>query len=234
MIAVTFALPEESKDLRRELRETRQIGLGKAGPVLTGDVRGLPLVLCHTGVGTEAAVRETRSMLEKCRPSLVVSSGFAGALSDRLRVGDVVFDPRDTGHAGLDRLMPHCFVGKIHTHRQTIETPEEKAALGRESCAIAVDMETAQIAAVCAEAGIPIVGIRGISDAATDPLPVPMAHWFDMDRQRARPLALVLYLMRNPGRIAPFARFVRGLSGARRAMTRGILLFLEEIVAAGK
>jgi len=228
MIAVTFALPEESKDLRRELRDVRHAGRSKAGPTLSGYVRGIQVVLCHTGMGQEEATRETRTLIGEHRPSLLISSGYAGALSPSLKVGDVVFDGRDTAHKGLDSFASGCFSGRIHTHGQALEHPDEKAALGRQTGSLAVDMETAGIASVCAEIGVPVVGIRGISDAMDDPLPVPMAHWFDHERQRPRPLGLMLYLAKNPRAVRPFARFVGGLPSARRAMTRAIIIFLEE------
>jgi adenosylhomocysteine nucleosidase len=163
------------------------------------------------------------------QPKLLISSGFAGALSPDLRVGSVVFDARDTAHSGLDELVAECVAGKIHTAERAIESPADKAALARETGALAVDMETASIASVCAETGIPVVGIRGVSDAATDPLPVPMPHWFDLERQRPRPVGLVCYLAKNPGSIGPFARFVGGLSCARSAMTGAVIIFMEEI-----
>ena len=61
--------------------------------------------------------------------------------------------------------------------------------------------------------------MRAISDAASQPLPVPFEDWFDLERQRPRVVALIGYLARQPSKIRPFARFVRGLPAARLALT---------------
>lgn len=229
MIAVTFALPEESKDLRRELREAAELEPTKAGPVVRGLVRGVEVVITHTGVGMEAASKAAERVLREFQPSVVISSGFAGALAGELRVGDVVFDARgEARFAGLDAQLPRCFAGKLVTRSQAAETLPEKAALRKETSAIAVDMETAAIASACDHANVPLVCIRGISDAAGDPLPVPMAHWFDMERQRPRPWSLLRFLARNPGKLLPFVKFVRGLPRAREAMTHALLIFIEK------
>jgi crotonobetainyl-CoA:carnitine CoA-transferase CaiB-like acyl-CoA transferase len=100
------------------------------------------------------------------------------------------------------------------------ESVAEKRRLGQETRALAVDMETAVVAEVFEPAGIPVIGVRAISDRMEDAVPVPMDSWFDLDRQRPRVLALLGFLARYPGRIAPFARFVRGLVPARAALAR--------------
>ncbi len=228
MIAVTFALPEESQDLRALLQDSQQITTRLAGPVIFGLARGVPITIWHTGMGAEAAATEARALLGQCQPRLVISSGFAGGLKPELRVGDVVFDARDSTFSQWRARSCPCLPGAIRTHSTALETPSDKASLFNTSGAIAVDMETAAIASVCAEVKIPLFSLRGISDAAGDSLPVPMEHWFDLRRQRPRPLALVSYLARNPRRIVPFVRFVRGLSAPRRAMTLAILDFIAD------
>lgn len=229
MIAVTFALPEESQDFRRKLREVEDLEPTKAGPVLTGLLHNMTVVLFHTGVGMEAAAEAGESLFRRFQPSVVISSGFAGALAKELRVGDVVFDAREHARfSGLDALVPRCFAGKLVSRSQAAETLADKAALHRETGAMAVDMETAAIASACDRAKVPLVSIRGISDAAGEPLPVPMAHWFDMELQRPRPWSLLRFLARNPGKLGGFVKFVRGLPRAREAMTHALLIFIEE------
>src|SRR4030095_9712648 len=75
--------------------------------------------------------------------------------------------------------------------------------------AVCVDMGTGAIAAECARAGIPLLVIRAISDAAGDEIPVPLEVAWDLAVQRPRPVRLCAYLVRNPGRIGGFVRFVR-------------------------
>ena len=204
MIAVTFALPEESRDFVRAVRGRCDV------------------TVVHTGLGLEAAATATAALLAGPRPAWVLSGGFAGALDPRLRLGDLLVAENFTSPlllaraAGLER-------GQLVSRPRPVELVAEKAALFRETGALAVDMETAAIAAACARAGVPLLALRAISDPAHEPLPAPLAEWFDLARQRPRPRRLLAYLWRRPSAIRPFVRFVRGLPVARRALTAALL-----------
>ncbi len=228
MIAVTFALPEESKDLRKLLGGAKMIGKSAAGPRLRGRLAGSEIVVVHTGMGMEAAAAEARWLVQTVHPKLIISSGFAGALSRTLRVGDVVYDARTTALPLAISDARRWFAGSIATAAAALETPEAKEAFRLSTGALAVDMETASIAKICRESGTEIVCIRGISDAAEDHLPVPMEYWFNIETQKPRPVRLISYLARRPSRIAAFAHFLAGLPKARIAMTEAIAGFIRE------
>lgn len=202
--------------------------LGDRGERLwKGTLEGREVLLAHTGVGLEAAEASARRLLSAHRPALLVCAGYGGGLDPQLRVGDVVLDWRGRGDAAAAEawsgLPVRVFFGTVASRAHALETPAAKAALARETGALAVDMETSAAAAVAAEHGVPVIGIRAISDTAAEELPVPMAHWFDLARQRPRPAALLRFLARHPSRIAPFTRFIRGLPKARRALTETVL-----------
>src|ERR1700757_1706864 len=84
-IAITFALPTESLDLRRRLREVRQ-----DGKFITGKMGDRAITILHTGVGSKNCSERIEELLHKVRPRLVISSGFAGATNEDLRVGDLI------------------------------------------------------------------------------------------------------------------------------------------------
>jgi adenosylhomocysteine nucleosidase len=225
MIAVTFALPEESRDFRRASQAAPLPG----PPEWKGEVAGREVLIAHTGVGPAAAARCAAELLGRHRPRFLIAAGFAGALDPALRLGDIVLgenvsDTRLLAQAGA--LGPSVR-GGLTSADHAVESVAAKAALARETGAIAVDMETAAIAAACAVACIPLLAVRVISDRADDPLPVPFDEWFDLARQRPRPAALVWYLARHPRQIAPFTRFVRGLTPTRNALTGFLMRFLE-------
>jgi adenosylhomocysteine nucleosidase len=203
MIAVTFALPEESRDFLRATRGRRD------------------LAVVHTGMGLDAAARASEALLADLRPDWLLSGGFAGALDPRLRLGDVIVAENFSSPA----LLPRCRSerGTLVSRARPAELVAEKAALFRDTGALAVDMETEAIAAACRRAGVPLLAIRAISDTAATPLPAPLAEWFDLARQRPRPQRLLAYLGRRPSAILPFVRFVRGLPTARGALTRAML-----------
>ena len=62
---------------------------------------------------------------------------------------------------------------------------------------------------------------------------MPFGAWFDAARQRARPFALVGYLLRKPSRAIPFARFVSRLPRVAAALALAIERVLSEHGAGG-
>ena len=63
-------------------------------------------------------------------------------------------------------------IGTILTGDQVIFSAEKRQALRQEFDALAVEMESAAIAQVCALYDVPFVGIRGISDHASETIPL--------------------------------------------------------------
>ena len=222
MIAITFAVAHESHDLRRALRDTSNTGRG--GWVL-GHVAGQNVIIALTGIGKAPAEECVTALLAERRPRWLLSAGYAGALDPALAHGELFLATNFTAPEFLARCTAR--LGTLTTQDRAATTPLEKAALARSTGAQAVDMETSAIARVRAEMGVPMLSLRAISDTASAHIPVPLAISYDMARQRPRIFALLAFLARNPARILPFARFVRGLTPARAALTSAILEILN-------
>jgi adenosylhomocysteine nucleosidase len=190
MLLVTFAVSHESRHFRR-----------------TAAARGVRIL--HTGIGGEAAAKALRMALEDDRPSAVISSGFAGGLDPALQVGDVIADVAVSSRELLRELPTEIRRGRICTASAAVDSPENKARLYQKVGAQAVDMETEAVAAECARAGIPLLVVRAISDAAEDPIPLPLEVAWDVAAQRPRPVRLCGYLAQHPARIGAFVRFLR-------------------------
>lgn len=216
-IAVLFALPDESGPFRKVLPVESTEGRG-VSLTIRGAIESVPVVVAHTGVGAAAAARRSAAIVASEAPRLIVSAGFAGGLQPSAPAGAVIFDARGSAIAP----PPGCVPGRIVSEGAVVESAAAKAELGGRTGAMAVDMETAAIGAAAEEAGIPAVALRVISDPADADLPVPMAVWFDLERQSPRPLPLVAWLLRHPRRMLPFARFVGGLGPARVALARAL------------
>jgi nucleoside phosphorylase len=211
-ILVTFARPEESRAFRRRLVEPRRERRADL-TVHAGRLGSAEIVCVHTGIGPEAATRVARTILAEGKYWTVIGAGFAGALAPTLEAGDVVMEDHFGNEAGPRRII---------SRPVPVETVEEKAALFRETGAQAVDMETETLHAACASAGVSLMVVRAVSDTASEALPVPFGVWFQMERQRVRPMALLGWLLRHPSRVAPFARFVRRLPRVGGALAFGI------------
>ncbi len=206
-VLVTFARPEESGAFRKRLAAL-ETGRIRGRRVWSGELRGFRIVVVHTGIGPVSAEAVLRDVLGEVKPCRVVCTGFGGALDPALRVGDT-----------LAAELPSPL---ILSRATPIEQPAEKLAAFRGTGARVVDMETGAVAKVCGESGVPVTAVRAISDSADQSLPVPFDAWFDSARQRARPLALVLHLLRHPSHIAPFARFVMRLPRVAEALAHAV------------
>src|SRR5207244_2077281 len=142
---------------------------------------------------------------------------------ENLTTPDIFARARTVAHG-----QPHCAFGSIISRANAVESIADKAALFHETGALAVDMESEAVAAACRAAGVPVLVVRTISDPAGAPLPVPFAEWFDLRRQQPQVVGLLKYLALHPGRIGPFAHFVRGLAPARHALAEFLVRFLKK------
>lgn len=229
MIALSFALPEESKGIVRLVAGASRSGPA-ALPLITGTLAGREVVILHSGMGMTSASERVTKFLESHSPSLWIAAGFAGALAQDLHIADIVTVQNFSDSLLFSRIssLP-ARPGTLITTKQVVETAEQKKDLARHTGAIAVDMETAAIHRLCAAREIPVLAIRSISDTAAQNLPVPARVWFDTAKQRPRPLPLLWYLAIHPGRILPFARFVSGIGRARASLTSFLLAAIQAL-----
>ncbi|MEI6351893.1 MAG: hypothetical protein WCP06_12400 [Verrucomicrobiota bacterium] len=235
MIAVLFALPEESQDLVRALKHRARVGSAELAAV-RGTLGAHEIVVAHTGVGRKRADAGMRRLWAEHHPDQVISAGFAGGLDPRLPKGALLladsFSSPELLYTAQSLLKERASSGMMATCDDVLETPQAKTEFARQSGAEAVDMETAAVAAFCMETGVPLLAIRAISDTASDELPVPFSVWFDEASQRPRPLALVWFLVRHPSRIPRFVRFVQTINRARRILTGALLELLSGLQEA--
>jgi adenosylhomocysteine nucleosidase len=200
VIVISFALPEESKEIVRGLVGARRSG-SAALPVIAGTLAGRSVVIVHSGMGMASATATLGSFLEGQSPSLWIAAGFGGGLSADLEVGDIVTVRNFSDPALLEAIeaLP-TRRGTLITTKSVIETAVQKQDLARHTGAIVVDMETAAIQRLCCPRGIPMLSVRAISDTASQDLPIPAAVWFDPIRQRPRPVPHLLPLPLLPGK----------------------------------
>lgn len=222
MIAVTFALPSESRAFRRHLASQR------------GEV-----AILHTGVGAAACRQRLEPFLDAQPFDIVISSGFAGGIDPSLGVADLLLaenfsDPgllaraqalltvvRDSVEPGKTSFPTH--VARLVTTDRIVETAAERADLARGQGAAAVDMETRWIAEACARREIPLLSLRVISDTAAAPLPAPPEVLFDLEQQRVPAATLLGFLWRHPLALVRLVRFASRINGARRHLTEALL-----------
>ncbi len=223
-----FALRRESQALWRGFRSRRRIGSAPCRAWFCGR-SWLTVLLAETGLGPRAMsnalhwlLGEPLSSQRRYRPQMVLSVGFSGALQDSYRVGDVILATEVADGDGncwpanwpnrelpSTRRLPLHF-GRLLTMPRLIGDPAEKLSLGQQHQAAAVDMETAVVARLCSERGVPFGCIRAVSDDLHTSLSPRLVSLLDDGRVSAsRLLAAVVRRPRLVGELWRLARHTR-------------------------
>jgi nucleoside phosphorylase len=166
------------------------------------------------------------------RPTWIVSAGFSGALTSGLHVGDLIVadDVCDGDGVCWPATWPIAATpyhhGRLLTVPNIVGPPEEKRRLGLRSGAVAVDMETAVVANLCAKANVPFGCLRAISDDADTHLSESLLAL--LQGGRVRPTRLLTAVLRRPALIAELIR----LGAHTRKAARRLAIGLEELLGS--
>ncbi len=188
------------------------------------------VLIALVGMGEAAAIDNTETLLEHFRLKALVLAGYGGALVPPLKVGQVVVSTNFSSSAvlGFLRMFSGFDFASFCMADEVIDTPAKRDACAQATNSQVVDMETEAVAGIVNEREIPFMAVRVISDDYPQVLPTgALAAGFDAAQGRATPLRLLGYLALRPGEIMPLQRFVRGLSVARKNLTK----FLEQLNA---
>lgn len=228
MIGITFALPTESSDLRRQLAEVRC-----ENDLLFGKIDNRDIAVLHTGVGAKTCNERMEILLHKSRPRLIISTGFAGAVVDDLQVGDLILAENFSSRELLTRAERilrdrNPRVSKLFTSPSIVDSISERNEMARASGAAAVDMETGAILGVCNAHGVPLLSLRAISDSPKEPFPAPPSVLFDIELQRTRFARLLAYILRHPGSGWRLVRFGKQIARVRANLTEALVALIRE------
>lgn len=172
------------------------------------------------GVGPEAAARSTRRLLEAASFDHVVVSGIAGGIGGGGSVGDLIIPAEVEDLSSGRRYAPaplghHRPSGLLATTHELILDDDRVAALV-ERGVVALDMETAAVAEVCAEHGRPWSVFRVVSDRPEDGL-LDQGVFELLQTDGTIHLGRTLrYVANRPRRIGPLTKLARDSSGAAR------------------
>ena len=186
------------------------------------------VVAATTGMGTARAAGAARRMLDAGDVDHVMVVGIAGGIDGRLAIGDVVRPAIVIDGASGAEYRPHPLgagsdppgEGVLHPSDEFIVDPERVAAL-RARGVIAMDMETAAVAAVCEARGCPWSVVRAISDRSSDGLADEAVFELAHPDGSANLRAVALFVARHPRRIPQLVRLGRDASVATNAAARG-------------
>lgn len=210
----------------------RKLELSPADDGFRGRVGGVEVIALLTNIGM-AAGSAAAGRAVALDVDLVMVSGIAGGLDPALPIGSVI---RPAVVVNRGRGTEHrpvwpddaSSVGVLSSGDDFITDPAALDAL-RAAGVIAVDMETAAIAAVCEQAGVTWSVYRAISDRPSDGL-VDDAVWaLTQPDGHADRAALAEYLRADPRRAARLAQLARDTEIATNAAADAAIAALRRL-----
>jgi adenosylhomocysteine nucleosidase len=178
-IGLVCALPIEIGDFLGRCKRVKSYSGGhfKFCGGLYDDIR---IVIVEAGTGQKRAKRATSALIDAHAPRWIVSTGFAGSLRDEIKIGHIAVANQIVGPENevltIDVRMTSdpsrgLHVGRFFTADHMVRTVAEKRSLAEEHEAIAVDMESLAVAAICRDSKTRFMAVRSISDDLSSDLP---------------------------------------------------------------
>ncbi|SDG86830.1 hypothetical protein [Roseospirillum parvum] len=189
-------------------------------------LRGQGVVVTCSGIGPRRARAAAERLLAEGATALI-SAGTAGGLTDTTAPGHLMvpaavvstegvrLDADAEWHAAvLDALAPlDPDPGRLLGSDLPILTEAEKRRLGREMDCLAVDMESHAVGAVAAQAGVPFLALRVVTDTVDRQLPAALGQAFTRQGE-LRPGGLLLGLARRPWELGQMGRLKKDADAA--------------------
>jgi adenosylhomocysteine nucleosidase len=156
---------------------------------------------------------------------LVLSAGFSGALQPEHGVGDLILAAEVVDQAGgcwktnhpkefsAEVSLPS---GRLLAVTRLVRDPAEKRRLGRQFAAVAADMETATVARLCREHGVPFACLRVISDDLGTSLSPQLVELLNGGRISVG--EVLRAVVRRPGLVREMAQLARQTRRAARQL----------------
>lgn len=209
------AMAQESKALIHYVEQYKRIAIGPYHGY-SFVLAGRNCIVITSGMGVRRASQAAQNLMEKASLRLLISFGIAGAIEADLEIGDVVLvkavcrlengvigpslplEPwpdaaREVMAQALASQRSSLFTGTAVTTSGS-QPFEYKTSEMRHPV---LEMETAGIAQVAAQKGIPLLALRAISDGPRAPLPVDVSMVMD-DDANLKVGRMLATLIRNP------------------------------------
>lgn len=219
---IAGAVDSEIRPIRAKLARCT-ISAVSPGRVWEGTWRGVRVVLARTGIGPERAGRALKGLVRPGSVAAVCSIGYAGALRDGIRLGDLLIpaelllgcgerpsrfvpDPLLFDRAcrtAADRRWPF-HTDRMVTSERVVPTEREKREIGQRWQAGSVEMESAVAARIADEAGVPFVTVRVALDEVSFALPDVSSFLRLWKGRQWRSVAA--WIAKEPSRVAGLAR----------------------------
>ena len=249
MILIFYAFAREAAAFKRRLESRTALEIdalrGFRGRIGSAEIIGIAtgLGIRRAADTARRAIQSfaSTSLSPSLSTDLVIATGLAGALSEELRPGDLVLADRlilDGEHAesapttiAIPAADLARFQAALETHRLAFTTgtiltaarilkdgAAKRNARARTG-ALAVDMESAAIAAEAHRCGLRLACVRAVLDTVDEE--IVGAELAGPDGE-VRPLAAASFVLRNPTAVVGLARMMRSLNRATAALASAL------------
>jgi adenosylhomocysteine nucleosidase len=158
-VAIISALDRELAPLLKKWQRGLLQAEGRVFPIWKSE--GVVYVPC--GMGAEHARTAARLLVAREKPSMIVSAGFAGALTRMLTVGEVI-TPGTVIDAQTGKNYELGFGTGVLVTVPVVADEAAKKGFAKQFRADAVDMEAAAVAQTANEHGVVFCAVKAISD----------------------------------------------------------------------
>jgi len=245
-IVMMAALPVEVRPFLRQRRVRRRRDLGlPAWEFKVGEGRG---VVALSGMGWAVAHPAGERLLDRCRPQILLSFGFGGALTPELAPGTIVFGdsfwhylpetgvlervPAPHPPRPLPDLVQHleqaglaACAGSLITTPYIINKKRQGEPL-RSLTHPVLDLETSALAELAAARGLPFVSLRAITDGAGEEMPDFLLETWQPGRKMG-PRTAFTWLAADPRRAKTLLHLRRRSRLAAQQLAQALNLLLE-------
>jgi adenosylhomocysteine nucleosidase len=250
-ILIMAALPLEVRPFLRQVKGKARRDLG----LPAWEWEAGSAVVALSGMGEAAARRAGEALLGRCRPQLLVSLGFGGALTPGLAAGDLVlgetfwrYDPNTRElkagpHPVPPRPLPllcgaleaaglNAVTGSLVTTSRIIHKGRQGEPLAGLPQPV-LDLETSALAEMATARGLAFLSLRAITDTASEEIPGFLQAAGDQGATVGVGAAL-RWLATDFRRLSDLLGLWRRSRGAAHKLAQALLVLGPLLLAAGR
>lgn len=227
LTGIVVAMPEERRAILARATNIRKEQAGGC-VIYNALLAGRLIAVIEAGMGIAAASAATKILADIKNPQLLVSAGFCGAVRSGCAVGDIIlckqlWQYNEHGASRPDLAIKQSKISEIENSLQQFAVPVKSGCFITTSSIVSkaelaaklpadllnpvLEMETAAVAKVAANRGIPFLGIRTVSDDAGEEL------LFSMDEisknNRISIFKLLVACLKKPAIVPQLARLAK-------------------------
>lgn len=233
-------MPQEVAALRARIPALKKERAGRLN-LYRGEFAGAAIVLVESGMGPAHAGEATGELIRLASPAAILNYGFGGGVVPGLKVGDLVLAERvmTIGKGGaIEAPSPAPRLTQVVAGAPSPQGMPFKAGTFLTAAAImnkqdvgalycaglgnpVLEMETAAVLGTAARSGVPVVAIRGISDAAEEELGFSIEEFCDADLNLRIPRVLAC-VVKRPWIIPQLLRLSANTNRAGKLLAEGV------------